>query len=150
MEAMVLLVKRERGHAWKGGRSLMNNGYVRVWAPEHPMANNDGYALEHRMVLWDVGTVIPSGFHVHHRNGNRTDNRVENLEVASNSHHRKGHMAPGNPVSNGSGVWTVHPDDEARAEKKRRDWRAYYYRNRERLAARKKERTVAGKQGTDA
>lgn len=45
------------------------------------MAGKDGYALEHRVVMFDAGLEIPKGAHVHHRNEDKADNRLENLEV---------------------------------------------------------------------
>ena len=34
----------------KARRSVDKQGYVRLWAPGHPMARSDGYILEHRLV----------------------------------------------------------------------------------------------------
>jgi hypothetical protein len=59
------------------GRHIMPSGYVRVWCPGHPIANADGYALEHRRVLHDAGVDVPAGHHVHHLNEDKTDNRIE-------------------------------------------------------------------------
>ncbi len=71
---------------WKGGRSSKTRGYVTVRVyPEnffYPMAESDGYILEHRLVMakylnrcllpWEI---------VHHKNGIRNDNRLENLKL---------------------------------------------------------------------
>ena len=73
----------------------MDTGYIRIWAPDHPVAKKDGHALEHRKVLYDAGIELPKGAHVHHRNGNRQDNRLENLEVLTPA---KLHSAP-SPLS---------------------------------------------------
>src|SRR3990170_614919 len=94
----------KRGANWRGGRSLMATGYVRLWLPEHSMANSDGYALEHRVVLHDSGIEIPPGYHVHHINGVKHDNRIENLEVMSASSHLQKH-AEQDGVVNQFGIW---------------------------------------------
>ncbi len=69
----------------------MANGYIRLWRPGHRLAGNDGYVLEHRMVLHEEGAELPDGHHVHHRNGDRTDNRIENLVVVTPAEHGRFH-----------------------------------------------------------
>lgn len=86
----------------------MPSGYVRVWCPGHPMANSDGYALEHRKVLHDAGVAIPDGFHVHHLNEDRADNRPENLGVKSPRDHVRDHIAErGGMVTNQYGSFPM-------------------------------------------
>jgi hypothetical protein len=99
------------------GRVQHPAGYIRVWAPGHPVANADGYALEHRMVVYDAGISIPHGHHVHHLNGNKTDNRLENLAVLPESDHHKQHVPPGGAVVNQFGTWLVMAADQRRAKK---------------------------------
>lgn len=69
------------------GRTTTVSGYVRVWVPGHPVAKADGYALEHRYVVHEAGLTVPPGFHVHHRNGDKQDNQIENLEVVTSVEH---------------------------------------------------------------
>jgi len=67
-----------------------------------------GYALEHRMVLHDAGIEIPDGMHVHHINGDKLDNQLENLEVLTPAEHRaRHHEADGGIVTNQFGTWRV-------------------------------------------
>lgn len=46
---------------------------------------------EHRLIWEKYYGEIPKGFHIHHKNGNKLDNRIENLELISNSEHQKIH-----------------------------------------------------------
>lgn len=68
-------------------------GYVLIWAPEHPRAHH-GRVLEHILVAERMlGRPLTPDDHVHHINGDKTDNRPENLQVLSNSEHQKMHAA---------------------------------------------------------
>ena len=50
--------------------------------PEHPFATKSGYIREHRLVMEKkIGRFLQPNEVVHHINGNRQDNRVENLQL---------------------------------------------------------------------
>jgi len=77
---------------WKGGRVTNVRGYVLVRQPGHPDAHCNGYIYEHRLVAEAVlGRRLLPGEQVHHRNGNRSDNRPENLEIAPTQAHHQIH-----------------------------------------------------------
>lgn len=70
-----------RNPNWKGGRTV-HQGYVLLHRPDHPHCDNDGYVRKHRLVVEEVlERRLPRSAVVHHRNGNRSDNRPKNLIV---------------------------------------------------------------------
>jgi hypothetical protein len=71
---------------WKGGRWTDGQGYVHALSPTHPYSNQ-GYVLEHRLVMERmIGRYLKPYETVHHKNGNRQDNRPENLELRTGHH----------------------------------------------------------------
>lgn len=81
---------RENNHNWKGGRFKTVDGYWRVLAKEHPNADHNGYILEHRLVTEkQLGRYLTKREDVHHLNGIKTDNRLENLVVMRHGEHRQ-------------------------------------------------------------
>lgn len=80
----------ERHFRWKGGRTQSSNdGYWYRYAPDHPRAVKGRYVLEHRLVMEEaIGRFLTGKEVVHHRNADREDNRIENLELfESNGKH---------------------------------------------------------------
>ena len=77
---------------WRNGRSVNSEGYVRIHMPGHPNAC-DGYVYEHRYVMeLKIGRLLTSEEIVHHLNGIKDDNRIENLALFDNqSNHCRTH-----------------------------------------------------------
>ena len=55
--------------------------------PEHPRALSNGYVFEH-LVVWEKHhNPLPDGWHIHHINGIKNDNRIENLQAMPGREH---------------------------------------------------------------
>jgi len=74
---------------WKGGRRYTTNGYVLVYAPNHPRAHKKSKCVFEHILVWEKthGKPLPPNYQIHHLNGIKDDNRPENLvAVPSNKH----------------------------------------------------------------
>lgn len=64
------------------GTYINSDGYVVVYVPERSDAPKNGWMMEHRVVMADfLGRGLYDNENVHHINGKRDDNRLENLEL---------------------------------------------------------------------
>lgn len=62
-----------------------------LWKPEYP-TNVHGYVLEHRLIMEQfLGRYLKLTELVHHINGDKRDNRLENLQVVTPSEHSTHH-----------------------------------------------------------
>lgn len=75
----------------KAGRLQNPDGYIMIHVlPEHPlyvMANAGGYIPEHRLVMAEhLGRPLISTESVHHKNGIKDDNAIDNLQLRHGNH----------------------------------------------------------------
>ncbi len=67
---------------WKGGR-IISGGFIKILVRNHP--NKQRYTAEHRLIVEkQLGRYLKSTEPVHHINGNKQDNRLENLYLFYN------------------------------------------------------------------
>lgn len=82
--------------SYTGGRTVVLDGYVHEFVPEHRLANLWGFVAQHRLVAESVlGRPIARGEIVHHVDENRSNNAPENLRVMHFSDHLRHHGAAG-------------------------------------------------------
>lgn len=63
-------------------QGIRKDGYKNVYLPSHPNSTKTGMILEHVVVMSDmIGRPLVKGENVHHKNGQRADNRPSNLEL---------------------------------------------------------------------
>lgn len=67
-----------------------SQGYKYIYSPNHPNKVLGSYIAEHHLVMENkIGRYIKKGEVIHHINGIRDDNRIENLKLCSQSEHCK-------------------------------------------------------------
>lgn len=112
----------------KGWRT--SNGYIELLVPGHPLATARGYVLEHRFVVYQAGISVPTGYHIHHKNGVKKDNQLENLEVVKAGDHGRLHAVARGAVTNQYGTFPVLTDEVDRRARNTRRCAAYQRRKR--------------------
>lgn len=75
----------EKSPTWKGGKTRSRKGYV--------VLRNDGDVIfEHRAIMEaHIGRKLTDDEVVHHINGDKTDNRLENLQLMTRGEHSTMH-----------------------------------------------------------
>lgn len=76
----------------QGHRKKRTDGYIALYYPDYPSSNSEGYVMEHVYIMEQhLGRFLTDKEIVHHKNFDRADNRIENLQVMTQSEHMSYH-----------------------------------------------------------
>lgn len=82
-------------------RRIDSNGYVMIKIPNNPMARINSWVPEHRLIMSQIiGRPLIRKEEVHHINGNKQDNRPENLMLLPKPEHTKNDKCRGCTIRN--------------------------------------------------
>jgi len=80
--------------SWKIEKVVSKGDYLYAVVKDHPNRTKNNYVLLHRVIIENhLGRLLNSNEIVHHKNHDKKDNRIENLEVLSSTEHSKLHAS---------------------------------------------------------
>lgn len=105
------VVSLKRGEPHKLALNTTHDGYdwIGLWDQ-----GDQTYHRLNRLVWWAHRGRIPEGVEIHHRNGKRRDNRLENLSPVSTTSHRRKHTAKWNAKDVAFARWMLENLDVSR------------------------------------
>lgn len=77
---------------WNIKKFISKGDYYYALVPEHPNATKHGYVLAHRVIIENhLGRILNKNEVVHHKDGNKKNNNIDNLEVLDIVKHSRMH-----------------------------------------------------------
>lgn len=79
---------------WRGGEIKIHDNRTLIYVPDHPYPSHSGgkHVLRYRLVMEKhLGRYLLPHEVVHHKNGDCTDDRIENLELLNQAEHARIH-----------------------------------------------------------
>lgn len=124
-------IPRKIPHYGQNKPRISAQGYRLIYEPNHPLAMSHGYVLEHRKVAWDAGLLTDKSLVVHHKNHDKLDNRLGNLEVKTSSAHSTEHVKEEGEIVNQFGTFPLQGEfcsiDDCSKPVKSRTWCSAHY-----------------------
>lgn len=79
---------------YMGGHTVERDGYLLEFCPYHKDANRWGYVSQHRLTVErSLGRYLENNEYIHHKDLDKHNNNIENLQIVSKSEHMKIHRA---------------------------------------------------------
>ena len=99
---------------YKGG-FVDNDGYSNTFLPSHPFSKKSGHILTHRLIMeQQIGRYLTEDEIVHHKDGDKSNNDISNLQIMTKSKHAEHHYTERAKDENGNFVTAKIPRDGRR------------------------------------
>lgn len=78
---------------WNIQKIISKGDYLYALVPEHPNSTKNGYVLLHRVTMENhLGRLLTENEVVHHKDGNKKNNDLNNLELLNKNEHVRLHQ----------------------------------------------------------
>lgn len=77
---------------WNIRKTVKKGDYLYAVVPEHPKATKNNYVLLHRVIMENsLGRILSDEEVVHHKDHNKYNNDIDNLEILTKVEHNRRH-----------------------------------------------------------